>query len=169
MKDCDCTSESQPKVEIKKPEQCTKTEKEEFIKLAESAGQNRKGTPRRRFDELVWVGLLSEGDDIKSISSLKEGDREVFRQAGFKDKAGDYYEVRFSFTKCNSRKKGYNKKLNKELFEKAKNDDKRLYCTIRKGNDPSIATFKSLGFKEEGNPYKGIETDVYVQLFIKSE
>lgn len=154
------------KVFIKRPEQCTEKEKKTFIDLVISGKQNTESHVRNSFDELIWVGLLYDGDEIKAVSSLKDGDESVFNRAGVEDVADEYpYEVGFSFTDPNSRGKGYNTILKKKLFAKVGN--RGIYSTIRINNTASIAVNKKLGFVPMGKPYRGIVTDV--QLFVMGE
>jgi RimJ/RimL family protein N-acetyltransferase len=156
-------SESTIKILVKKPSDCSPEEKETFISLVLSGNQNTPSHVKNSFKHLIWIALLYEGDVIRAVSSLKEGNFEPFEKAGVEDEADNYpYEVGFSFTDPNSRGKGYNKQLKKKLFDKVNN--KGIYATIRVTNKESMAVNKKLGFKPLGQPYEGLVTDV--QLWV---
>lgn len=148
---------------IKKPKECTPEEKKSFIDLVTSGNQNTPAHVRSSFNKLVWVGLLYEDGIIRAVSSLKKGNPDIFERAQSEDDPDDYpYEVGFSFTDPDSRGKGFNKTLKKELFDKVGN--KGIYATIRVTNKESIVVNTKLGFRKSGIPYKGIVTDV--QLWV---
>lgn len=151
------------KILIVKPSQCTKEEKETFINLVTSGGQNVVSHVKSSFKKLIWVGLLYEDGDIKAVSSLKPQNKEIFINANVEDEMNKYpYEIGFSFTDPDSRGKGFNKKLKEKLFGKVGN--KGIYATIRIDNKASISVNTKLGFKKLGKPWKGIVTDV--QLWV---
>jgi RimJ/RimL family protein N-acetyltransferase len=157
------TEQSNIKVFIKKPSDCSKEEKRNFIELVVSGNQNTPSHVRNSFNKLVWVGLLYEDDEIKAVSSLKKGDPDIFDRAESEEDPKDYpYEVGFSFTDHNSRGKGFNKILKKELFDKVGN--RGIYATIRVTNKESMAVNTKIGFRPVGKPWKGIATDV--QLWV---
>ena len=156
-------TESTVKILIKKPSDCTPKEKETFISLVVSGDQNAPARVKNSFNHLIWVGLLYEGDEIKAVSSLKEGNFEPFEMAGVENEIDNYpYEVGFSFTDPSSRGKGYNGQLKKKLFDKVNN--KGIYATVRVNNKESLAVNKKLGFKPLGQPYEGLVTDVQLMV-----
>lgn len=156
-------TESTVKILIKRPSDCTPKEKETFISLVLSGKQNTPSHVKNSFDDLIWVALLYDGNEIKAVSSLKEGSFEPFEMAGVEDEADNYpYEVGFSFTDPSSRGKGFNKMLKKRLFDKV--TDGGIYATIRVNNKESMAVNKKLGFKPLGQPYRGIVTDVQLMV-----
>lgn len=149
---------------IQRPYQCSKEEKDTFINLVLSGKQNTEMHVVSSFDNLIWVGILYENGVIRAVSSLKEGDEEIFERANVPELADDYpYEVGFSFTDPTSRGKGFNTKLKKALFSKVGN--RGIYATIRVNNHASIAVNKKLGFKSVGIPYQGIVTDVQLMVY----
>lgn len=152
------------KVLIKKPKDCTDVEKNRFIELVISGGQNVESHVRNSFDKLIWVGLLYSGDEIVSVSSLKRGNSKPFERAGVEGESKNYlYEVGFSYTDKDSRGLGYNKLLKVALFKKIGN--KGVYCTIRTTNKASILVNSKLGFKPLGKTYQGIVDPI--QLMVK--
>lgn len=156
-------NESMIKTFIKRPYECTSSQKKTFIDLVLSGNQNTVAHVKDSFDDLVWVGLLFENSEIKAVSSLKKGDSKPFSRAGVEEIAYEYpYEVGFSYTSPSSRGSGFNTTLKKRLFEKVGN--RGIYCTVRVDNKASIAVNKKLGFVPVGDTYRGIVTDV--QLFI---
>lgn len=156
-------TESTVKIFIKKPNDCSKEEKQSFIDLVVSGDQNTPSHVRNSFKRLIWVGLLYEDDEIKAVSSLKQGNFEPFDKAGVEEEADNYpYEVGFSFTDPSSRGKGYNKLLKKKLFDKVGN--KGIYATIRVTNKESMIVNTKLGFEPLGQPYKGIVTNVQLMV-----
>lgn len=152
------------KVVIKKPSECTKSEKDDFISLVLSGGQNNPNYVKNSFSELVWVGLLYVGNEVKSVSAIKHGRNiDIFKKAGVKSEANKYpYEVGFSYTDEDSRGMGYNKRLKVELFNKI--GSKGIYCTIRTNNTESMIVNKKLGFEPLGIPYMGIVTTVQLMV-----
>jgi RimJ/RimL family protein N-acetyltransferase len=152
------------RIVIQRPYQCSKEEKDTFINLVLSGKQNTEMHVVSSFDNLVWVGILYEDGIIRAVSSLKDGDEELFYRAGVPDLADDYpYEVGFSFTDPTSRGKGFNTKLKKALFAKVGN--RGIYATIRVNNTASLAVNKKLGFKNVGTPYRGLVTDVQLMVY----
>jgi RimJ/RimL family protein N-acetyltransferase len=155
--------QSNVKIFIKKPSECSKEEKNAFIDLVVSGEQNTPDKVRSSFNKLVWVGLLYEGDEIMAVSSLKKQNKNIFNLADVPEETKNYpYEVGFSFTSPLSRGKGYNRMLKKELFSKVGN--KGIYATIRVNNKESMAVNAKLGFRKLGTPWTGIVTDV--QLWV---
>jgi len=157
------TEQSNVKIVIQKPSECSLEDRQKFIDLVVSGDQNTPAHVKNSFKELIWVGFLFEGSAIKAVTSLKEGDFDIFRKAGVEDYADDYpYEVGFSFTDPSSRGKGYNTLLKKKLFVKVNNQG--IYATIRVTNKASLIVNKKLGFVPLGTPYKGIVTDVQLMV-----
>lgn len=145
---------------IKRPQECSELEIDEFIQLILDGGQVDTRFLMNRIKNAKFLAFCYVNEELVSISSIKVPDigykNRIFRSSAIETEANLHsFEIGYSVTQEKHRGNGYNFKLNRELLTKL--EKCKIYATT--ANSGMIRLLKKLDFKSIGVKYKGKHND----------
>ena len=156
-----------PKIIIKRPQDCTKSDIQQFEKLVVEGGQvNTDGLDKKILD-CKLLGFCYANKELASIAAIKikpvDQIRDIFKKTqSTKINKLPKLELGYCFTNHHHRGKKFNSTLNDRILETVKGES--VFATT--GNPIMIHYFESRGFDLIGKPYKGNFSPL-IYLFVK--
>ena len=146
-----------PKIIIKRPQDCTKSDIKQFEKLVVEGGQVNTDGLDKKIKECMFLAFCYANNELASIAALKNKSAEyvesVYAKTGeANSKSLPLIEIGYCFTNHHHRGKKYNSNLVDKLLLKVK--DKSVFATT--GNPVMKSFFEKRGFRRVGKPYAGI-------------
>lgn len=143
---------------IKKPKDCNESEIDKFYELVIKGRKVPKERLRDRIVNCNLLGFCSVGNQIIAISSIKQPQKsyvkKVILNAQLKRHWQDLkFEIGYSFTEENYRRKGINAKIKKLLLEKMKDVGGIIFSTTAIQSSQNFLS--EHGFLNIGLPYDG--------------
>jgi len=158
---------------IKKPEECTKSEIKNFLKLAVKIGQNTEESLQQKIKNALQLGFCYKKDKLVGIAAIKQPPdywrKYIFGNAWSIGYAHNFrLELGFAYTKSEYRKTGICSKLTKDIVFCIGSKD--IFATCKIDNMDIQNILKNFNFQKIGKPIMGTIYNCdgyYIQLFVR--
>jgi GNAT superfamily N-acetyltransferase len=159
------------RLEIRKPAECTKTEKENFAALVNESDEVDPDRLAERIERAESLAFYYLNDRLVAVGALKnrkpEYRRKVFAKAGSDNEPEDFpLELGWLYTAKEARGKGLAKNIIAALIENAAGD--RIFATTRSNNLPIHKLFEKTGFRRSGTSYGSGRGDYSLVLYVRT-
>jgi len=161
------------KYSVKRPGECNSSEIGKFHELVLKGKKVQKKGLKERIQNCVILGFCTYNGEIVGISSIKRPQKsytqKIIKKANLERNWDDLeYEIGYSFTEEEFRKKGISTQIKTNLIEQMKIIGGKIFSTTAISSSQRF--LKEKGFNQIGNSYDG-ENDKdlkYYELIIKN-